>query len=117
MNSVYRELIRKAYKGFNEREIDTVLSVMAPDVHWPKAFEGGYVVGHDAVRDYWTKQWSEINPTVEPISVNDRPDGKIEVEVDQLIKDMEGNTLFHGNVKHIYVIKDNLITHMDVQAD
>jgi hypothetical protein len=115
MNSKYSDIIKKAYTGFNNREIDTVLSIMHPDIHWPKAFEGGYVIGHEAVRDYWTRQWSEINPKVEPVAITERPDGKVEVEVDQLVKDMQGNILFNGTVKHIYVIKNNLLYSMDIE--
>jgi hypothetical protein len=115
MNSKYQSIIQKAYTGFNARDIDTTLSTMHPNIHWPKAFEGGYVIGHDAVRNYWTKQWSEINPKVEPIAVIQRPDGKIEVTVYQLVKDLDGNILFDGNVKHIYAIDDNLLQGMDIE--
>jgi hypothetical protein len=108
-------IIEKAYKGFNAREVDTVLAVMHPDIHWPKAFEGGYVIGHEAVRKYWTRQWAEINPKVEPLAVTERPDGKIEVEVDQLVKDLEGNILFDGKVKHVYVIHENLLHKMNIE--
>lgn len=115
MNTNYADIIKKAYIGFNNREIDTVLSLMHPNIHWPKAFEGGYVVGHKAVRDYWTRQWSEINPKVEPLIITERPDGKVEVEVDQLVKDLEGKILFTGKVKHVYAIKDGLFYSMDVE--
>jgi len=116
MNSNYKDIITKAYIGFNERNIDSVLSLMDLNVRWPKAFEGDYVTGHEAVREYWTRQWSEINPKVEPASIKERPDGKIEVEVDQLVKDMDGNILFDGKVNHVYGIKDDLILVMDVEA-
>ena len=115
MNSKYTDIINKAYTGFNSRDIDAVFSVMHQDIHWPKAFEGGYVIGHEAVRDYWTRQWSEINPKVEPITITDRPDGKVEVEVYQLVKDLEGNILFDGKVKHVYVIRDNLLYSMNIE--
>jgi len=115
MNSKYQSIIQKAYTGFNARDIDTTLSTIHPDIHWPKAFEGGYVIGHEAVRDYWTRQWSEINPNVEPVAITERPDGKVEVEVDQLVKDLEGHILFDGKVKHVYVINDGLLQRMDIE--
>ena len=52
-----RELLRRAYAAFNARDIDAVLSMMHPNVEWPNAMEGGYVYGHDGVREYWTRQW------------------------------------------------------------
>jgi hypothetical protein len=111
----YQDLIKNAYIGFNSRNIDATLSMMHPDIHWPKAFEGGYVIGHNEVRAYWTRQWEEINPIVNPVAIRERPDGKIEVEVDQLVKDLEGNILFDGRVKHVYVINNRLLQRMDIK--
>ncbi|KAM3099871.1 nuclear transport factor 2 family protein [Phormidesmis sp. 146-12] len=49
-------LPRKAYQAFNTRDIDTVLSLLHPDVAWANGMEGGYVHGHAEVRDYWNRQ-------------------------------------------------------------
>lgn len=116
MNVNYEDIIKKAYIGFNSRDIDAVLSLMDSNVCWPKAFEGDYVTGHEAVRDYWTKQWSEINPKVEPVGITERADGKIEVKVNQLVKDLNGTILFDGKVNHIYTFNNGLITVMDVES-
>lgn len=110
-----RALIEKVYAGFNNREVDTVLSFMHPTIRWPKAFEGGYVTGHEAVRQYWTRQWSEIDPKVDPIGILERPDGKMEVLVHQLVKDLAGQVLFDGKVKHVYLISDGLLQQMDIE--
>ena len=116
MESPYWPLIEKAYYGFNKRDIDLVFTTMNPDVHWPKAFEGGHVVGFDEVRKYWIRQWSEINPVVEPQSLTERPDGRFEVKVHQLVKDLEGNVMFDGIVNHVYTFRSNLIAGMDVEV-
>jgi ketosteroid isomerase-like protein len=62
------ELLRAAYAAFNARDFDAAFATMAPDVAWPRAFKGGVVRGHQEVRAYWTEQWSEIDPHVEPVS-------------------------------------------------
>ena len=108
-------LINQAYEAFNAREIDRVLETMDPDVHWPNGWEGGYVEGHSGVRDYWTRQWKEINPTVNPLSIKKNENGQIEVDVHQVAKDMQGNVLFDGIVKHVYTIKDGLIKGMEIE--
>lgn len=113
----FEKLIRKAYPAFNSRDIDTALSTFHPEVQWPKAFEGGYVNGHDEVRTYWTRQWTEINPTVEPIDFNERPNGTFEVIVHQLVRNLEGKLLFDGNVKHIYTLDDRLLRRMDIETE
>ena len=110
-------LIAAAYTGFNARDIDSVLPLMHQDIHWPKAFEGGYVIGKEAIRAYWTRQWSEINPIVKPQTIIVREDGKVAVLVHQLVKDLAGNTLFDGDVKHVYQLKNDLLLQMDIEAD
>jgi ketosteroid isomerase-like protein len=109
-------LIKNAYAAFNARDIDAILQVMHPQVKWPKAWEGGYAHGHDEVRAYWERQWKEIDPRVTPVGFSERENGTVEVLVDQLVKDVAGNVLFDGNVKHVYVIHDGLIQQMDVEV-
>ena len=115
MTTELKDLIKKAYTAFNERDIDKALSTMHPDIQWPKAFEGGYVSGHNEIREYWTRQWTEINPNVEPIEINERQNGNLEVEVLQKVKDLQGNSLFDGTVKHIYTLQDGLLRKMDIE--
>ncbi|MDO8344201.1 MAG: nuclear transport factor 2 family protein, partial [Cellvibrio sp.] len=62
------QLLSAAYSAFNARDIDAAVMLMSPDVTWPKAFKGGVVNGPNEIRAYWTEQWSEINPRVEPIA-------------------------------------------------
>ncbi|HPN68157.1 MAG TPA: nuclear transport factor 2 family protein [Saprospiraceae bacterium] len=111
------ELIKKAYSAFNARDIDSALSTFHPEVEWPKAFEGGYVTGHAEVRKYWTRQWKEINPNVEPIGFIQRTNGTIEVKVLQKVKDLHGDLIFDGIVKHIITIQDNLFRRMDIELE
>ena len=49
------ETLQSAYQAFNSRNIDAALKLMHPDVDWPNAWEGGRLVGHQAVNDYWTR--------------------------------------------------------------
>ncbi|SRR6185312_10436645 len=115
MEKQIQDLFRKAYAAFNARDIDTALSTMHADVQWPKAFEGGYVSGHNQIREYWTRQWTEINPTVEPIEFNERQNGTFEITVHQLVKDLQGNVMFNGIVKHIYTLQERLLRRMDIE--
>ncbi|RYD85286.1 MAG: nuclear transport factor 2 family protein [Verrucomicrobiaceae bacterium] len=85
------ELIRAAYEAFNRRDIDAALALMTRTVAWPRAFKGGFVHGPDAVRAYWTEQWSEINPTVEPMAFHTEDPEHIVVEVHQVVRDLTGS--------------------------
>jgi predicted ester cyclase len=110
------DLLRATYEAFNARDIDTVLRQMAPDVDWPNAWEGGRVVGHDAVRDYWTRQWAEIDPEVQPQAFRRLPDGRIEVTVHQVVRSRDGSVVSDGVVLHIYEFRGERVARMDVVA-
>ena len=115
MTTQLKDLIKKAYSAFNERDIDKALSTMQPNVQWSKAWEGGYISGHDEIKEYWTRQWKEINPNVEPVGFNERQNGSLEVEVHQKVKDLQGNSMFDGKVKHVYTFENGLIKTMDIE--
>jgi hypothetical protein len=103
------------YAAFNARDIDAVLAQMVEDVDWPNASEGGRIRGHEAVRDYWTRQWAEIDPKVEPTSFTTRPDGSIAVEVHRVVRGLDGTLLAEGNVRHVYVFRGDLVASMDIE--
>ena len=115
MSDSLNDLIRKAYTAFNERAIEKALATMQPDVQWSKAWEGGYISGHAEIYTYWTRQWSEINPTVEPVGFKERDNGSLEVLVQQHVKDLQGGVLFDGTVKHVYTFQNGLIKTMDIE--
>jgi hypothetical protein len=51
------------------------------------------------------------------VGFRERENGTLEVAVDHLVKDMAGQIIFEGKVKHIYVIDDGLIRQMDIEKD
>ncbi len=114
MESKNKELMTKIYAAFNKRDIDSTLVGMSENVDWPTSSEGGRVVGKKEIRAYWTRQWAEFNPHVEPLEVIDREDNKTEVRVHQLVKSLDGVVLSDQEVWHIYTIKNRLIERMDI---
>lgn len=108
-------LIARAYAAFNQRGIDGALALMSESVSWPKASEGGRVVGREEIRAYWTRQWDKFDPHVEPIEVIDDEQGKTQVKVHQLVKDLNGDVLSDSEVWHIYTIANGLIDRMDLK--
>ncbi len=110
-----QELIQKAYQAFNDRDIDTILQMMHPDIKWSRAWEGDYAHGHEEIRAYWQRQWEEINPKVTPVGFSEKPNGTFEVEVNQLVKNLKDDIIFDGKVKHIYTIQDGLLKQMDIE--
>jgi ketosteroid isomerase-like protein len=110
-----QELLTSAYAAFNRRDIDRVLRLMSPDVDWPNGMEGGRVHGHGQVRDYWIRQWSLLNPHVEPVRIEDDETDNTVVDVHQVIRDPSGNILIDQIVQHVYSIQNGLIERMDIR--
>jgi ketosteroid isomerase-like protein len=115
MTSAERRLLERAYRVFNARDIDAALAMMHPDVAWPNGFEGGTVHGHAEVRDYWTRQWKQIDPRVDPVSFTEEDDGRIAVGVHQVVRDLAGSLLSDQTVQHVYRIEDGLVRSMEIR--
>jgi hypothetical protein len=115
MSNLSQEVIRKAYDGLNNRKVDEVLVLMHPDVHWPNGWEGGYVEGQEAVREYWTRQCKEIDPHVSPVSIEEKPGGRFVTSVHQLVKYKNGALLMDSLGTHVYAIENGLITKMEIE--
>jgi ketosteroid isomerase-like protein len=108
------DLLRRAYEAFNARDIDSALVLMHPDVDWPNGMEGGRVLGRAAVREYWTRQFQVIDSRVEPEGFTTDADGRVAVDVHQVVHDAAGELLSDGHVKHVYTVRDGLIERMEI---
>jgi hypothetical protein len=109
------QLLRQAYAAFNARDIDGALALMHPDVDWPNGMEGGRELGHDAVRAYWTRQFGLVDSHVEPVGFDVDDEGRIVVDVHQVVRDLEGSVLSDGRVRHVYTLRDGLVAHMELR--
>lgn len=109
------EILRGVYRAFNARDVDAAIAVMHPEVDWPNAWEGGRVLGREAVAGYWARQFEQISSRVKPEAFDHRSDGSIAVTVHQIVNDATtGAQLADEWVTHRYWIADGLITRMEV---
>lgn len=108
------QLLRAAYAAFNARDIGAALALMTADVTWPKAFKGGFVQGPEEIRAYWTEQWNEIDPHVEPAAFYPRGASQVVVDVHQVVRDLAGPVLADEHVGHLFTIDNGLIRAMEV---
>ncbi len=90
---------------------------MTHDVAWPRAFKGGFVRGHEEVRAYWTEQWREIDPRVEPLTFDSTDAGKFSVSVHQVVRDLAGAILADEQVVHRFTFERGLIELMEVVSE
>jgi uncharacterized protein YciI/ketosteroid isomerase-like protein len=110
----HRDLLARAYTAFNARDIEGALATMHPDVEWANGVQGGFVHGRDGVREYWTRQWRQIDPHVEPrrFAAAGR---HVMVDVHQVVRDLAGRLLKEQHVRHVYVIESGLIKRMEIR--
>jgi limonene-1,2-epoxide hydrolase len=104
-----QQLLQSLYDAFNNRELETIISVMHPDVKWANGVEGGFVYGRDAVREYWTNQYQVIQVQLETLKFETDENNRNVVTVHQIVKDLQGNLLADMTVKQIFTIENDAI--------
>ena len=116
------EILKRLYDRFNARDIDGVLVALADDVAWANGMDGGHVFGREAVREYWTRQWSVVSPHVHPLGFHRDADDAVVAEVQQSVHDLEGKPLqnqMHGlkdkMVGHVFRFRDGEVTRFDIR--
>jgi hypothetical protein len=79
-----------------------------------KAFKGGFVRGPEEVRAYWTEQWREIDPHIEPVAFHPENAGQILVDVHLVVRDLAGAVLADEHVGHRFTIEQGLIKAVEI---
>jgi ketosteroid isomerase-like protein len=109
------EMLQRMYAAFNRRDIEMVLASMLDNVDWPNGMEGGRVLGKGAVRDYWKRQFEVLDPNVEPKKFTKEADGRIAIDVHQMVRDKNGKLLVDQAIQHVYEFHDGLIQSMEIR--
>jgi ketosteroid isomerase-like protein len=110
------EMLQKMYAAFNRRDIERVLVSMQANIDWPNGMEGGRVLGKSAVRDYWKRQFEILDPNVEPKNFTREADGRIAIDVHQVVHDRTGKLLADQMIQHVYEFRDGLIQSMEIRG-
>jgi hypothetical protein len=108
------DLLRRTYAAFNARDVDAVLAHAHIDVDWPNVIDGVRIHGHDEVRAYWARQFETTEPHVQPTQMVRGEDGRIVVDVHQVVRSKDGAVLDDRVVQHVYTFRDGLVVRMDV---
>ena len=118
----HAETLKRLYERFNAKDIDGVLAMLTEDVVWANGMDGGYVRGHEGIREYWTRQWAIVDPHVEPLSFSEAGDATVVVEVNQTIRDQAGNPVQASGLKdktvgHVFRFRAGRIARFDIRDD
>lgn len=101
------------YRSFNDRQIELVISKMTDNVKWANGMEGGYVYGHEGVKEYWTRQFKLVSSKVTPVKI-DTEGEFIKIKVHQVVHDLQGNLLADEFVYHVFKLKDDKIEEFNI---
>ena len=115
MNDHNRDNVGKAYQSFNNKAVNSILSLMHPNVSWPKGWDVDYIEGHDNLRNYWTKLWSEVYINIKPLTLKENTKDQVEATFHQIVKDLQGNITSDRILKHLYTFESGLIKKMEIQ--
>ena len=74
-------------------------------------------MGKKEIRAYWTRQWSEFDPHVEPLAITEGDGGKVRVRVHQLVRSLQGDVLSDSEVLHVFTVNTGLIAAMDLGGE
>jgi uridine kinase len=109
-------VLREAYAAFNRRDPERVLALLAPDVAWPDMLQGRVLTGADAVRAYWTHQFTVVDSRVEPerfVVAGER----VLAVVRQRVTRLDDGTTDERTIGHLYTFRGDLVAAMEVHAD
>jgi len=116
------ELLKRIYDRFNARDIDGVLAGLADDVAWANGMDGGHVHGREAVREYWTRQWTTVSPHVEPVSFHRTADGRSSQKSGSPSAILKANRsrgkrtgLRDKTVGHVFRLREGKVARFDIQ--
>jgi hypothetical protein len=109
LNLFFQEL----YRDFNDRDIGSVIARMTENVKWANGMDGGYVYGHNGVKEYWTRQFTMVSSNVTPLEI-DQGGGMVKIKVHQVVHDVGGNLLADEMVYHFFKLVDYKIAEFDI---
>jgi NAD(P)-dependent dehydrogenase (short-subunit alcohol dehydrogenase family) len=109
-------LIRRAYDAFNARRVEAGLALMDPEVDWPNVPQGGFVHGQDQLRSHWREQFAQADPHVDVTDIRQTSDGRVEADVRQIVRRLDGAKLSDDRLVHVFTIANDRIKRMEVKS-
>jgi ketosteroid isomerase-like protein len=108
-------LLTKLYEAYNRRDFGAFSALLTPDVDWPDQIEGGRLLGREALEAYWARNDRSITVDSSPVSFSDLPDGRIAIDVNQIVRNLAGKIWSDSCVRQIFTFRDGQVSRMDVE--
>lgn len=103
-----KALLVDAYRRFNGRDVDGLLSMMTDDVEWPDVPNQAVLRSKDAIRQYWLGEFAVTDPQMVPTEfVPGAAEDEIVAVVEQEVRDLSGAVLVdRREMRHRYSFRD-----------
>jgi hypothetical protein len=67
------------------------------------------------MRSYWNRQWTIIDPLVEPVEISLKGKGEAVVNVHQVVRDPKGTVLTDRLVIHVFRMRNGVSQRFDIR--
>lgn len=108
-------LLTRLFEAFNRHDFPAVAAGLCDDVDWPDQTRGGRLLGHAAVRDYWDSNSQFIHVEVTPIAFAIEDDGRVRVDVNQVVRGATGSLWSDIQLRQYYTLRDGQVSRMDIE--
>ncbi|MCD5311582.1 nuclear transport factor 2 family protein [Kineosporia babensis] len=112
-----KALLIDAYRRFNGRDLDGLLSMMTDDVEWPDVPNQKVLTSKDEIREYWRGQLAVTDPQVVPTDFEPgADDDELVAVVEQEVRGLGGEMILERQeIRHRYSFRDGLVRRMVVE--
>lgn len=107
-------LVQRLYDANQRRDFEAFSALVGPELHWPDVTRGGVLTSPEAVRDYWAYNDAAIRVEITPVEIHLEDDGRIVVDANQVVWNLNGQLWSDMCVRHCYTLRDGLFWRMDV---
>ncbi len=107
-------LLTRLFEAYNRRDFPAFAAGLREDVNWPDQTRGGRLVGHAALRAYWAANDQSIRVEVAPIAFTVEDDGRVRVDLNQVVRSMTGSLWSDLEVRQYYTLHDGKVSRMDI---
>lgn len=109
-------LLTQLIEAYNRHDFETFAAGLREDVNWPDQTRGGRLEGHAALRDYWNANSQSIRVEVTPIAFAALDDGRIRVDLNQVVRGVTGSLWSDIQVRQYYTLRDGQVSRMDIES-
>lgn len=108
-------LLIQLFEAYNRGDFPAFAAGLRDDVDWPDQIHGGRLIGPAAIKDYWDANAQLIKVEINPIAFALEADGRVRVEVNQVVRGLTGSLWSDIQVRQYYTLHDGQVSRMDVE--